>query len=165
LLRLGSAPGNGEQASMSRAPEITSKIMSAIKSKNTKPEMALRRALWARGLRYRVNVNKLPGKPDIIFTKAKIAVFCDGDFWHGHNWAIRGMSSLDEELEHYSPFWKDKILGNMKRDRENTVRLEAEGWTVIRLWESNIKANAEDCANVIAEQYRIAMSNTDFHKP
>jgi len=70
---------------MARTPEITHKIMSAVKSKNTRPELAPRRALWSRGLRYKVNVKSLPGKPDIVFTRAKIVVFCDGDFWHGHN--------------------------------------------------------------------------------
>ena len=68
--------------------------MSAIKAKDTRPELILRKALWKRKHRYRVNYKKLPGKPDIAFTKYKVAVFCDGDFWHGHNWALRGLSSL-----------------------------------------------------------------------
>ena len=95
---------------MSRTLEMTHKIMSAVKSKNTRPELALRHALWARGLRYRVNVKSLKGKPDVVFTRAKIVVFCDGDFWHGHNWAIRGLSSLEEELDKYTQFWRDKII-------------------------------------------------------
>ena len=73
---------------MSRTLEMTHKIMSAVKSKNTRPELALRHALWARGLRYRVNVKSLKGKPDVVFTRAKIVVFCDGDFWHGHNLSL-----------------------------------------------------------------------------
>jgi len=128
--------------------------MSAVKSKNTRPELALRRALFSRGLRYRVNVKSLPGKPDIVFTRAKIAVFCDGDFWHGHNWALRGLTSLDEELEHYSSFWRIKILGNVARDKENTNLLQASGWTVIRLWESEIKANVTECAEKIENLYK-----------
>lgn len=124
---------------MSRTLEMTHKIMSAVKSKNTRPELALRHALWARGLRYRVNVKSLKGKPDVVFTRAKIVVFCDGDFWHGHNWAIRGLSSLEEELDKYTQFWRDKILGNIQRDKEQTVHLENEGWNVIRIWESDIK--------------------------
>jgi len=138
---------------MSRLPEITYKIMSAVKSKNTHPELVLRNALWARGMRYRINVKTLPGKPDIVFTKTKIAVFCDGDFWHGHNWAIRGLLSLDDELARYSQFWRDKILGNIKRDIENTTRLEADGWAVIRLWESDIKTDVERCADIICSRY------------
>jgi len=92
-----------------RDPQVTHKIMSAIPSKNTKPELLLRRALWRENLRYRVNYKKLPGKPDIVFTKYRIAVFCDGDFWHGHNWAIRGLNSLEEELASYSSFWRTSI--------------------------------------------------------
>ena len=139
---------------MPRTPETTHKIMSAIKSKNTKPEMALRRMLWSRGMRYRVNVKTLPGKPDIVFTKAKVAVFCDGDFWHGHNWAIRGLESLNVELERYAPYWKDKILNNIKRDNENTVLLESAGWVVIRIWESDIKSDVEKCVNIVVDRYK-----------
>lgn len=142
---------------MVRAPEVTYKIMSAIKSRNTSPEMALRRALWAQGLRYRVNVKSIPGKPDIVFTKAKIAVFCDGDFWHGHNWAIRGLPSLDAELEKYSPFWRDKILANIKRDKERTRELESTGWTVIRFWESEIKSDIMKCIDTVIEAYKDAL--------
>ncbi len=142
---------------MERTPEITHKIMSAVKSKNTKPELTLRRALWSRGLRYRVNVKSLPGKPDVVFTKAKLAIFCDGDFWHGHNWAIRGLTSLEEELDQYSPFWREEILSNIRRDKEHTARLEAEGWTVIRIWESSIKADLLKCADTIEEAYRQAL--------
>ena len=65
----------------------------------------------------------LPGKPDIVFTRAKIAIFCDGDFWHGHNWAVRGMASLEEELNSYSEFWRSKILSNIERDSKNTLAL------------------------------------------
>ncbi|GHU58526.1 very short patch repair endonuclease [Clostridia bacterium] len=139
---------------MARTLEITHKIMSAVKSKDTRPEMALRRALWAKGLRYRVNVKSLPGKPDIVFTKAKIAVFCDGDFWHGHNWAIRGLSSLDEELARYSQFWKDKILGNIQRDSINADRLKSAGWEIIRFWESDIKSDLLGCVDSIIERYK-----------
>lgn len=142
---------------MARTPEVTHKIMSAVKSKNTRPELALRHVLWARGLRYRVNMKSLQGKPDVVFTRAKIVVFCDGDFWHGHNWVVRGLSSLDEELERYTQFWRDKILGNIRRDKENTSRLEADGWTVIRIWESDIKADVSKCADIVETAYRSAI--------
>lgn len=138
---------------MARTPEITHKIMSSIKSRNTRPEMALRHALWARGLRYRVNDKRLVGKPDIVFTRAKIAVFCDGDFWHGHNWAIRGLPSLDDELTRYSDFWRNKILGNIERDKKNTLCLELDGWVVMRFWESDIKSDVEKCADAIEKKY------------
>ena len=134
-----------------RDPAITHKIMSSIHSKDTKPELLLRRALWHKGLRYRVSVKDLPGKPDIVFTKAKIAIFCDGDYWHGHNWAIRGLSSLDEELANYSDYWKKKIRGNIERDQSNTKKLEKEGWTVIRFWESEIKTDLDKCVQIVMD--------------
>lgn len=139
---------------MARTPEITHKIMSAVKSKNTRPELALRRALWSRGMRYKVNVKSLPGKPDIVFTRAKIVVFCDGDFWHGHNWAIRGQASMEDELKQYTQYWRDKILGNMSRDREHTARLVSDGWIVLRIWESDIKADVSKCADTVETTYR-----------
>ena len=126
--------------------------MSSIPSKNTEPEMILRRALWQKKLRYRVHYKQLPGKPDVVFTKYRIAVFCDGDFWHGHNWAIRGLSSLEEELAGYSVFWRNKIEHNIVRDREVDRLLTEQGWTVIRLWESEIRNNLDDCVNRIADE-------------
>ena len=134
-----------------RTPQITHKIMSSIPSKGTKPELLLRKALWSQKLRYRVNYKKLPGKPDIVFTKYQIAVFCDGDFWHGHNWAIRGMSSLEEELESYSDFWRQKILRNIVRDNEVNSRLHSLGWTVVRFWESEIYADLDRCLKTVRE--------------
>lgn len=137
-----------------RDPAITHKIMSSIHSKDTRPELLLRKALWNKGLRYRVAVKELPGKPDIVFTKAKIAVFCDGDYWHGHNWALRGLSSLDEELSGYSEYWQKKIRRNVERDKENTEKLESAGWRVLRFWESEIKNDPEKCVEIIIENYR-----------
>lgn len=134
-----------------RNPQITHKIMSAIPSKDTRPELLLRKALWNQNLRYRVNYKKLPGKPDIVFTKYRIAVFCDGDFWHGHNWAIRGLSSLEEELEGYSEFWRKKILRNVERDMEINIQLHSLGWTVVRFWESEIYADLDGCVKTVQE--------------
>ena len=142
---------------MARTPEMTYKIMSAVKSKNIKPEIKLRRELWSRGLRFRVNYKLLFGKPDVVFTKAKIAVFCDGDFWHGHNWVIRGLPSLDAELEKYNKYWSLKILTNIERDKKVTFNLEKDGWIVLRFWESDIKDNVKDCADVIEKKYRKCM--------
>ncbi len=133
---------------MSRSPEITYKIMSAIKSEGTVPERLLGRAMWKLGLRYR-KYYKIKGKPDFVFIKARIAVFCDGDFWHGHNWKIRGLSSLEEELASYSDFWRKKILRNIERDKEVNIYLKQEGWIVARFWESEIKANPDIIAQEI----------------
>lgn len=139
---------------MARDPQITHKIMSSVKSKDTRPEIALRRTLWSSGLRFRVNYKELPGKPDVVFTKARIAVFCDGDFWHGHNWAIRGIPSLEEKLAGYSEFWRNKILGNIKRDKETTEKLTNEGWLVLRFWESDIVADVNRCADIVERSRR-----------
>ncbi len=137
-----------------RTPEVTHKIMASIKGKDTEPELMLRKALWGKGIRYRKNYKKLPGKPDIVLTKQRIVVFCDGDFWHGHNWALRGLSSLDEELSGYSQYWKDKILTNIARDRRNDEMLQELGWRVIRIWESDIRKDVESCAEVVLKAMR-----------
>lgn len=135
------------------SPELRYKIMSSVKSSNTKPEIILRKAVWKSGLRYRINVKSIYGKPDIVFTKAKIAVFCDGDFWHGHKWFIRGLSSLDEELKGYSEYWRNKIIRNIERDKKVNDYLEKSGWYVIRLWESDIRKNVDLCVKIIKDAY------------
>ena len=78
-------------------------------------------------------------------------MFVDGDFWHGNNWRIRGLSSLEAELKRYSPYWQEKIKRNCERDLENTIRLRDEGWTVLRFWESDIKNDVEVCVKKIIE--------------
>jgi len=146
-----------------RTPEVTHRIMSAIPSKGTRPEIALRKALWHKNLRYRVNYKKLPGKPDIVFTKQMVAVFCDGDYWHGHNWAVRGLSSLEEELNGYSEYWRAKILRNIERDEENNKALKAMGWTVLRIWESDIKSDLDGCVKVVQETlFEAMMQNSEY---
>ena len=132
-----------------RTPEITHRIMSAVKQSDTEPELILRKALWHRGFRYRKNYKALPGKPDVVFVGKKVAVFCDGDYWHGHNWAIRGYGSLEEELSRYSEFWRKKILDNIARDKKNNILLEEMGWTVVRLWESEIRTDIDSCIDRI----------------
>lgn len=131
-----------------RAPAITSHMMAAVKNKNGKAEMVLRRALFARGLRYRVHYTKLIGKPDIAFTRVKLAVFVDGDFWHGNAWRLRGMSSFEEQFHFKSnpEFWEKKIRGNMEHDNKVTRALEAQGWHVLRLWESDVLRDVSECA-------------------
>lgn len=125
-------------------PEQRRKNMQAIKNKDSKIELLLRKELWNRGLRYRKNVNKIFGKPDIVFTGKKIAVFCDSEFWHGYNWEER-----KNDFKSHQEFWISKIERNMERDREVTQRLEAEGWTVLRFWGKDIKKNVVQCADEI----------------
>ncbi len=127
--------------------------MSAVKSRDTRPEVALRKELWRRKLRYRKNYKKLPGKPDLAFTRIHLAVFCDGDFWHGHNWAIRGYGSLENELKRYSKEWAEKIIRNIQRDKKINEELEALGWKVIRIWESDIKADVKRCGDIVEYAY------------
>lgn len=137
---------------MPRSAETTYRIMSAIKSKRTKPEQTLSHAMWKIGLRYR-RFYKISGKPDFAFVRTKIAVFCDGDFWHGNNWRIRGLRSLESELSKYSDFWVSKICRNVERDKLVNQRLTKEGWLVIRLWESEIEKKPDECANIIKQAY------------
>ena len=122
--------------------------MQGIKSKNTKIEVILRKALWERGIRYRKNYDKLPGKPDIVLTKYKIAIFCDSEFFHGKDWEV-----LKPRLEkgENSEFWVAKISRNRERDDEVNKRLLFMGWTVIRFWGDDIKKKTEECIRVIQE--------------
>ncbi len=135
-----------------REPEVTYKIMSAIKGKNTKPEKLLGQQMWNLGLRYRKHY-KIKGRPDFVFIRKKIAVFCDGDFWHGNNWKVRNLGSFEEELESYSDFWRNKILTNVDRDKRVKEELMNEGWKVIRLWESDIKKDPVGCAREVLNIY------------
>jgi len=115
--------------------------MRAVHSENTSPELALRKALWARGFRYRLHRKNLPGKPDLVFPSRKVALFIDGDYWHGRQWQKRGFTSLEEQMErvHNSEYWIKKISGNVARDKKNNRELRKLGWTVIRVWESDLK--------------------------
>ena len=94
-----------------------------------------------------------------------VAVFCDGDYWHGHNWAVRGLSSLEEELSGYSEYWKEKILRNIERDEENNKALRALGWTVVRIWESDIKKDLDGCVKEVQEALFDAMIENSRYDP
>ena len=125
-------------------PEQRRKNMQAVKNKDSQIELLLRQELWSRGLRYRKNVNRIYGKPDIVFIGKKIAVFCDSEFWHGYNWDER-----KKDFKSHQEFWIPKIERNMERDAEVTAKLESEGWTVIRFWGNEIKKNTAQCADII----------------
>ena len=122
--------------------------MQSIRGKDTKIEVLLRKALWAKGYRYRKNYHQLPGKPDIVLTKYKIAIFCDGEFFHGKDWEV-----LRPRLEksNNSEYWISKISKNRKRDDEVNKKLLFMGWTVIRFWGRDIKNNTDECIKVIDE--------------
>ena len=121
-----------------------SKIMSKIRGKNTKPELLFRKALWKKGVRYRVDNKKLPGKPDVSIQKYKLAIFIDGEFWHGYNWDER-----KDNIKSNRGFWVPKIERNMQRDREVNRQLNNMGYTVFRFWEKEIKNELNKCINDI----------------
>lgn len=129
-------------------PEQRRKNMQHIKSKNTSIELALRKALWDKGYRYRKNYVAIPGKPDIALTKYKIAIFCDSEFFHGKDWEV-----LKPRLEkgNNSEYWVKKISRNMERDEEINKQLLFLGWTVVRFWGKDILKNVDECMKVIEE--------------
>lgn len=127
----------------------------ASRKADTEPELRLRRALHRAGFRYRKNVEALPGRPDIVFSSARLAVFCDGDFWHGRNWARRSKRLASGANAGY---WLRKIERNMERDLERQQTLEAMGWAVLRFWETDILKRTEDVALEIATQVRTRLS-------
>ena len=116
-------------------PEQRHRCMAAIKGKDTKPEMIVRKYLFSRGLRFRIQVRKLPGRPDIVLPKYKTVIFVDGCFWHGHE-GCRYYRLPKSNVE----FWKVKIERNMERDAKSETELIAMGWRVIRVWECEIRA-------------------------
>lgn len=124
------------------------KNMQHIKSKDTEIEIILRSALRKNGLKYKKNYKKLPGKPDIVLTKYKIAIFCDGEFFHGKDWDNLKARLLKAENSEY---WINKISKNIERDSEINKRLLFQGWTVIRFWGQDIKRNVGECIRVIEE--------------
>lgn len=129
---------------MKKTPEQISYNMRRVKNKNSAIELALRRELWHRGLRYRKNVASVYGKPDIAFIGKKIAVFCDSEFWHGYAWDI-----AQDDFKSNRDFWIPKIERNIQRDKEVNEKLRSEGWIVLRFWGREIKNDVTGCADII----------------
>ena len=129
-------------------PAQRHKNMSNIRSKDTDIERILRRALWHKGYRYRKNYKDIPGTPDIVLTRQKIAIFVDGDFWHarGHQ------DNPGEQVATNKEFWQKKLARNVERDKEVNDELTEAGWLVLRFWESDIKKDLIGCMKQI-EQY------------
>ena len=107
------------------------------RGKDSKPEIILRQALWKKGIRYRKNYKRLPGCPDIVLTRYKIAIFVDGDFWHARGYQDNPGSQINSN----TAFWQKKLTRNVERDKEVNDRLTQMGWLVLRLWESDICKN------------------------
>ena len=136
---------------MKRGEAEISAIMRRVRSRDTAPELLLRKALWATGLRFRTCPANLPGKPDIVVDSKRLAIFIDGDFWHGGQWRKRKLASLDDQFRQTPSrdYWLSKIRRNMDRDCRSTAALAAEGWSVIRLWESEVLADLPACVERI----------------
>lgn len=133
------------------------RIMQSIRGKDTKIEVTLRKELWDRGYRYRKNHKALPGKPDIVFLGKKIAIFCDGDFWHGKDW-----EKNRHRIKSNSDFWVSKIERNIQRDSEVDSALREMGWKVLRFWESEINENLDLCVKRIEAE--LSCKNPDKDK-
>ncbi len=134
---------------MKKTKEQISFNMKQVKNKDSKIEIALRKELWSRGLRYQKNVTSIFGKPDLVFKGKKVAVFCDSEFWHGYNWEER-----KKDFKSHQEFWIPKIERNMERDKEVTEELQKQGWTVLRFWGKEIKKNTGGCADIIEKAVR-----------
>jgi DNA mismatch endonuclease, patch repair protein len=135
-----------------RDPATTSRIMAAVRGRDTRPELALRKALHARGLRFRVHPKEIVGRPDIVNRSRRVAIFVDGDFWHGNpdDWARRGFESMEAQFRIANrDRWVAKLNRNMERDREVTSDLETDGWVVLRVWESQIRSDLDEVVDQV----------------
>lgn len=135
-------PRFNEESGFYTTPQ-RSKIMSKIRGKNTKPELAFRKALYAAGYRYRIDYKKLIGKPDIALPKYKTVIFIDGEYWHGKNWEERKL-----KIKTNRDFWIAKIERNIQRDQEVNQELKRLGYTVFRFWETQVKKDLENCLQI-----------------
>ncbi len=135
-----------EEANGFYTTKARSMLMGKIKSKETKPEIQLRKVLWSLGIRYRKNVKKLPGTPDIVIPRYKLIIFVDGEFWHGYNWEEK-----KSKIKSNRDFWIPKIERNMQRDRINNRLLREQGWEVVRFWDKQIKKELGACTLQILE--------------
>lgn len=129
-------------------PEQRHKNMVAIKAKGTKPELIFAKAMWSAGIRYRKNDKTVFGHPDFVHKGKKIAIFVDGEMWHGKDWEIQ-----KQNFKSRQDFWIPKIERNMERDREVNEELLSQGWTILRFWESDIRKNIDGCINKVKEIY------------
>lgn len=139
-IKLGKGPTGCPMAD-NLTREQRSYMMSRVRSTDTAPELAVRRMVHARGLRFRKHCEWLPGRPDLVFAKPKVVVFVDGDYWHG--WRFPAWKGG------LAPYWKEKIERNRRRDRRNVEKLRRSGWIVIRLWEHQVECEPDRCVDRI----------------
>lgn len=126
-------------------PEKRSWIMSRIRSKNTKIDLKMKKFLSSLSCRYEM-YPRIFGNPDFLVKDKQIAIFCDGDFWHGYKY--------DKKKRPAKKFWRDKIQGNMRRDRRITRQLRRSGWSVLRFWEHDIEKKPEKCLRRIRQKIK-----------
>jgi DNA mismatch endonuclease, patch repair protein len=138
-----------------RDPATVSRLMSAVRATNNGAEVALRKKLWAGGIRYRLYDKGLPGRPDIVIPNARTVIFVDGDFWHGRLLVERGEAALTASIRTpRAAFWVAKIKRNAERDARQNEQLEALGWRVIRVWERDVLSDVNSCARYIKRLVR-----------
>ncbi|MGG5317819.1 very short patch repair endonuclease [Enterococcus sp. AZ072] len=134
---------------MVESKEYRSQMMSKIRSTGGKAETVLAKALWHSGVRYYRNYKKLLGKPDIAITKYKIAVFVDGEFWHGYDWKNQKVKRIKSNRD----YWIPKIEKNMERDKTVNEELQDLGWTVLRFWEKHqVMKDLEACVEIVLKR-------------
>lgn len=151
-----------EASSPRRQPaDVTRRVMQANRSRDTKPELLLRSELHRRGVRYRLHAADVPGRPDLVIRALNLAIFVDGDFWHGNRWRLRGLDRLEDDFHSNQDFWVAKIQRNVQRDREVDERLADEGWTVLRIWETEVLADVGAVADRVQEAIRAARGAAD----
>jgi DNA mismatch endonuclease, patch repair protein len=137
-----------------RSPALVSEVMGRIGSRDTEPEVIFRKALRRAGLRsFRACDASLPGKPDIVLPGKGLAIFIDGDFWHGHQYQARGFESVQAQMfgVNNAEYWTAKISRNVGRDFKNTSALRNSGWRVLRFWESDIHKSLDKCVAITLE--------------
>lgn len=131
------------------ATEARRRNMQAVRNKDSNIELALRKALWQQGIRYRKHKRDIIGKPDIAFVGKKVAVFCDSEFWHGKDWEVR-----KHDFKSHQSFWIPKIERNIQRDTEVNQALEASGWLVLRFWGKDILKNPDEVVEKILDKLK-----------
>lgn len=132
-----------------------SKRMANVSLKGGKAETMLAKALWSNGIRYRKNYKKMPGSPDIAVTKYKVAIFIDGEFWHGENWEER-----KTKLKRNRDYWIEKIEENISRDKRNDKILLEMGWLPIHFWEKEVNQNIDNCVKRVIDAIQIQFNKT-----
>ena len=135
------APVSGHHKGDIMSPEKRSALMSRIKGKNTTPERIVVRELKKKNLKFKQHIRNLPGSPDIVFPSKKIAIFIDGDFWHGWRFSL-WKHKLSQK-------WQEKIQKNRERDQRNLQKLRRDGWKVLRIWEHQVEKDPEICIKKI----------------